>query len=449
MLRRGMLAATVVVAVAAVLALRGGGEAYRVSMTVVDAGQLVDGNEVRVAGRVVGKVDGIEIADDGRARIGLRIDDERFRPLHRGTRAVLRNSSLSSVAGRFVSLEPGPDDAPAIADRGAIAAEDVRAITDIDEVLNAFDGATTDALQTMVAGTATAFTGVEREAQRAVRDLDPAIREVGELTAALSADRPALTGLLVDGAATATAFAERGDDVTAGIADAATTLGATASRTRELRRIVARAPATLTAARRAFAGLSPLLREARPVVRQAARSGRPLSRVLRRVVPLSRRTTPVLRDLRRTLPPLTTALERLPALADAGVPALQATTAALRPLRPAISDLRAYTPDIVHGLVVGFGGKAASIYDANGHIGRLEPVFDMATMPRALDGLWPLAAPLDGLLGTTLGGVSTGNLRRCPGAATQPPADGSAPVRVPGCDPTQVPPGTASGRGAR
>ena len=42
-------------------------------------------------------------------------------------------------------------------------------------------------------------------------------------------------------------------------------------------------------------------------------------------------------------------------------------------------------------------------------------------------------------------GYRTGQLRRCPGAASQPAADGSSPWRDASgaldCDPTQVPPG--------
>ena len=44
-----------------------------------------------------------------------------------------------------------------------------------------------------------------------------------------------------------------------------------------------------------------------------------------------------------------------------------------------------------------------------------------------------------------LAGLQTGMLKRCPGAASQPAPDGSAPFRDSGgnldCDPTQVPPG--------
>ena len=40
-----------------------------------------------------------------------------------------------------------------------------------------------------------------------------------------------------------------------------------------------------------------------------------------------------------------------------------------------------------------------------------------------------------------LTGFDIGNLKRCPGGATQPPPDHSAPVNAPDCDPSAVPPG--------
>jgi hypothetical protein len=38
-------------------------------------------------------------------------------------------------------------------------------------------------------------------------------------------------------------------------------------------------------------------------------------------------------------------------------------------------------------------------------------------------------------------GFERGILRHCPGGAVQPPPDGSAPVPVEGCDPSDTPPG--------
>jgi phospholipid/cholesterol/gamma-HCH transport system substrate-binding protein len=62
---------------------------------------------------------------------------------------------------------------------------------------------------------------------------------------------------------------------------------------------------------------------------------------------------------------------------------------------------------------------------------------------RVLDRQQPLAlagAVLD--LAQRLAGLQTGIMKRCPGAASQPATDGSAPFRDSGgnldCDPTQV-----------
>src|SRR3712207_1448230 len=91
---------------AAAVVLLGGQDAYRVSVVTENAGQLVKGNLAKIGGVTVGEVEEIVLDDRNRARIVLRIDEERFRPLHEGTRATIRSTSLSSVAGRIVALHP-------------------------------------------------------------------------------------------------------------------------------------------------------------------------------------------------------------------------------------------------------------------------------------------------------------------------------------------------------
>jgi phospholipid/cholesterol/gamma-HCH transport system substrate-binding protein len=98
---------------------------------------------------------------------------------------------------------------------------------------------------------------------------------------------------------------------------------------------------------------------------------------------------------------------------------------------------RPYIPELV-GWFRDFGMGSAN-YDANGHYARIQPIFnafqfnDTPVAPPQLVPL-PVAQRLDGL--------QTGILRRCPGAASQPAVDGSAPFRDAGgnldCDPTQV-----------
>ena len=62
------------------------------------------GNQVLVAGQPVGTVDDITLTDNALADVTITTDD----PLREGTTAVVRATSLSGVANRYVSLSPGP-----------------------------------------------------------------------------------------------------------------------------------------------------------------------------------------------------------------------------------------------------------------------------------------------------------------------------------------------------
>jgi phospholipid/cholesterol/gamma-HCH transport system substrate-binding protein len=92
---------------------------------------------------------------------------------------------------------------------------------------------------------------------------------------------------------------------------------------------------------------------------------------------------------------------------------------------------------------IGSFGQAAASYDANGHYLTAMPVFDAFSFQDDADGgtLTP-KAPADRGKG---GGLTTGNLKRCPGAATAAVPDGSTPFKDAGalanvdCDATQIP----------
>ena len=103
-----------IVALVAALAVVGsvllgaGGPDYVVRARFADAGQLVKGNLVQVAGVKVGSVHGIRLTPDGQAEIAMKIDDAAYRPLRRGTRAIIRQASLSGVANRYIDLQLPP-----------------------------------------------------------------------------------------------------------------------------------------------------------------------------------------------------------------------------------------------------------------------------------------------------------------------------------------------------
>src|SRR5215208_7652697 len=96
-----VLAVVAAVVVVAVLLFAGGGGGYTVKARFQNASQLVKGNLVQVSGQAVGKVENIDLTPDGQAEITMSIDDDHA-PLRRGTRAIVRQASLSGIANRYV-----------------------------------------------------------------------------------------------------------------------------------------------------------------------------------------------------------------------------------------------------------------------------------------------------------------------------------------------------------
>ena len=72
-----------------------------------------------VAGQPIGKVDDIDLTDDAQADVTISVDE----PLHEGTTAIIRATSLSGVANRYVSITPGPDNGPELDDGATLSGE--------------------------------------------------------------------------------------------------------------------------------------------------------------------------------------------------------------------------------------------------------------------------------------------------------------------------------------
>src|SRR5919202_1963990 len=66
-----------------------GGGTYHVTATFENAGQLVKGNQVRVAGHTVGSVEGIDVSQDGMAEVKFSVGDD-YAPLRQGTTATIK-----------------------------------------------------------------------------------------------------------------------------------------------------------------------------------------------------------------------------------------------------------------------------------------------------------------------------------------------------------------------
>jgi phospholipid/cholesterol/gamma-HCH transport system substrate-binding protein len=156
---------------------------------------------------------------------------------------------------------------------------------------------------------------------------------------------------------------------------------------------------------------------------------------------------PTIRELRRLVSApgddndLVEATEKLPRLQRTATPAFRNSRQALIDAQPVLEFARPYTPDLV-GWLRDYGQGAAN-YDANGHFARVQPVFNSFQLTDSPEGQVLQPQPV----GQRMRGLQTGVLKRCPGAATQRPPDGSAPftdgssLSGEDCDPNLVPPG--------
>jgi phospholipid/cholesterol/gamma-HCH transport system substrate-binding protein len=435
---RILATAALIAAVALVaLALFGGGDAYKVKATFVNAGQLVKGNEVRVGGQPIGKITEIELDDSANAVVTMEVEDV-VAPLHEGTTATIRATSLSGIANRYVSLKPGPNNAQRIEDGGRIGTDSTTSPVDIDVLFNALDEKTRGGLRNFIRGTGTQYDSRGVEAGASIEYFAPFLASTSRLTQELALDQRVLTQFLRDGADTVSAIAERRDDLTNLVSNTNTAMRAIGDENVSLQRALELLPDTLRKANTTFVNLrstlddlDKLVNESKPNTKELA----PFFRALRPLVREARPTIADLSDLIRSPGPNNDLIEltaKQPRLAQLTASVFPRAIRALDRSDPVIEYARGYTPDLV-GWIAKLG-QATSYYDANGHYARVSPVFSPTALDRVNNRLVGVSP------GDRMNPFEHGTRPTCPGGATQPAPDGSSPWPFRGCDPTSGPP---------
>jgi phospholipid/cholesterol/gamma-HCH transport system substrate-binding protein len=433
------------IAVVAVLLFRGGGGGYEVSATFANGGQLVKGNQVEVGGRPVGTVNGIELTNDGRARVTMTLDE--FSPLHEGTRATIRANSLSGIANRYVSLDLGPNSAPKIDDGGQIHADATTAPVDLDQLFNTLDKDTRKGLQQVVQGSAAQIDGKSKQGSESLLYLSPALSSSSDLINEILRDRVSFQRLVSDTSRVVTAVAERRNDLSSLVGNANTTAAAIGDENVALARGLDLLPGTLRNANTTFVNLRSTLDDLDVLTNESKPATRRLAPFLRALRPLVHDAQPTIHDLRllirkpgpnNDLIELTRKAPRLQSLSSRVFPR---SVDALQQTQPVLEYIRPYSPDLT-GWITKFG-QGASNYDANGHYARVQPIFNAFQLTQTPAGEVLTATRPN----QRLEGFQYGKGKRCPGAAIQPAPDGSNPWNgTPAegnfnCDPTAVLPG--------
>jgi len=446
----GVVVLAVVIALA--LALSGGGD-YTVRARFVSASQVVKGNEVKVSGEAVGSVEEVALTADGKAELTLSISADGYAPLRRGTRAIIRQTSLSGVANRYVDLQLGGVAGADIPDGGVLETDRTQAAVDLDQIFNTFDPTTRAGVSKSVRFLRDFQAGREDEANAALRYLNPALSSSSRLFSELNRDTPDFQRFVDETAKLVTDVSARDGTLSDLVRNLATTTSALTSNGESLGQAIGLLPNVLRTSNSTFADLraslddlTPLVDDAKPVVRTKLR---PLLAELR---PFARDARPAVRDLSATVRlagpdnDLVELLRRQPvidAIANASAErdgerregALPATAKALADLAPQLAYLRPYAPELA-GWFDDFSTTGA--YDALGNYSRVGLGLTGFTLDPAL-GLLPVPASLRAAL--LAAGTKTGRNNRCPGSLERTAPDASNPYVPAGlrCDRSQVP----------
>jgi phospholipid/cholesterol/gamma-HCH transport system substrate-binding protein len=436
------LAVILVLIAVVVLGGCGGGNTYKLQLE--NGGQLVKGNQVLIGGKPVGSISSVELANNSQAEVTFETD----RTLHEGTTAIVRATSLSGVANRYVSLSPGPNNLPEIPADGVITADKTTSAVDLDQLLDTFDAPTRKALQNVIQGSSAAYAGVGKQANDSYRYFSPALVATDKLLQELDRDEGGLSSFLVDSSRVVTAISQRRQQLAQLVPNANQALGAIASENRSFDQALQNLPPALRQANTTFFNLRAALDDLDPLVATSKPATKNLAPFLKSLRPVTKKAVPVFADLAKAanvkgpsndLKDTVTDLPGLQAsVASAQQPAIDATQSSL----PTLKFARPYMPDLL-GTITKLG-QVTAYYDADGHYARIQP---------AELGLFHFDSPGTDLLQSIPASQQFDDLefninKRCPGGASQQQPDFSNPFLDNGnllspadCNASQVPPG--------
>ncbi len=440
MLRAAVLGALICVVVLLGFLIFGGDGGHKYKLEFQTAGQIVPGNQVLVGGHPVGSIDSVELNERNLAEMEVTLDQ----PIHEGTTAIIRKSSLSSVHNHYVSLNPGADNLPLIPEGSTLGGDRTTTAVELGQIFDIFDEKTRKGWSNWIQGTAAIYAGDAAEgANKTFKYSGPAFSSTQRLMAELSDQDAGLGQFVKNTSGLVTTLASESDSLTELVSNANTALGAIASENESLSLALQELPPTLRQGNTTLVNLRAAIDDLEPLI---AASGRGADAGLAKFLkdelrPVLVRAKPVFSDLatansrpgpNNDLSDLLTTLKPLNRVAE---PAVDALVGALDASQEDISELRAYSPDVLNALAK--LGAITAPYDANGHFARSRPT---ASPLYQING-----GAIEPRTDSVYGGLDfLGSSTRCPGGSTQPIA-GSNPFLDEGnlvgkCDPGAVPP---------
>lgn len=420
-----------------------GGSGHKYTLIFQNAGQLVPDNQVLIGGSPAGTVESIGLTDNNLAEVKVEVDQE----LHEGTTAVIRATSLSGVANHYVSISPGPNSNPALADGAELGLSSTTTPVDIDQLFNTFPPPVRKGLGDFIRGNAAIYSGQGKNANDSYKYFGTALNRVTAFTRELNADQRLLSRFIVSSAKLTSAVAGRGEQLSSAVSNANTAFESIASQNEAFDQTLRELPPVLRQSNTTFVNLRAALDDLEPLVDTAKPATKNLAPFLAELRPVFQKLVPFTHNLKLVVHrpgkgnDAADLLTTLPAVQERTSKAFPHSEEAIAAFQPNLNFIRAYTPDFFNA--IGKLGQVAGYYDGNGHYVRA------ATATQNLFKYNAVTSELEPITRSEQYDPyeSVHVRRRCPGGATQAAADGSNPfvgggsVSPSECNPADVPPG--------
>ncbi len=259
--RVGALFAAVLVAGS--LSACGGGDGETVRARFVSVAPLVDGNQVKIDGVVVGEIESMRVRN-GLAEVTMTLEPEAM-PLHNDATFTVRPASL--LGERYVDLDRGTPSAPLLDTARVVPISQTGSNVGLDDMLNTLDDPAGEGLAMLVETLGGGVSGNGANVDKTITGLAPNLKEVQALTAVLKNQNELLGALVEDAEPIVGALADQdGQTLDELVSATDQVLAVTADNQDDVGRTLDKLPGTLKVGRKTLKELRDAADEAEPTL---------------------------------------------------------------------------------------------------------------------------------------------------------------------------------------
>jgi ABC-type transporter Mla subunit MlaD len=331
---------------------------YEIKVPFNEATQLAEQSDVRISGVNVGKVQNIALAPNGQQALATVDIDDKYGPLPKSTRAILRTKTL--LGETYIELTPGDANGPELADGGTLPEANIAESVQLDEIFRTFDPETRAAFQSWMQEAAVAINGQGQSLSYAIGEFEPTFTDLDKLFRVLDSQRLAVGQLFRNGATTLEALRGREGELASLIQSSNAVFQTTARRDHDIEALFRAFPTFQDESRLTLNRLKAFAINADPLMRQLVPAAEQLSPTLIAFANLAPEAKGFFEGLSTVIARAPTGFPALRKLfRDDFPPLLRAVDPFLRNLNPIFTGLDLYKREITS-----FFGNFAATFGA-------------------------------------------------------------------------------------